>query len=477
MILFKLFKYQNWQLLPFYGVAIFATWWVSDHVFFWDTIQLGSKHAHWYFENNFNNLLLPTELDSGHPPTFGMYLAALWMLFGKSLWVSHVGLLPFTLLTIWLVHQVGEHFLGQQKGIYLLLLLFVEPTLAAQSLLVSPDIVLFCFFTLGLYAILKASSKALLLVATIGLVLISLRGMMIVAFLFFIQTLATSKNTKKEITTFIKSGFIFIPSALMATTFLSYHYSQTGWIGYHEYSPWAASFEKVNAIGFLKNIATLCWRFLDFGRIFIVSIISYCLISFIKNKSSSSKSNLLRKLIIINLLALLILCPTLLIYKGLLGHRYLLPIYFLQILLCSYLIFNHTAKNKIKWLYSLAFVGLITGNLWIYPKKIAQGWDSTLAHLPYYELREKIMSYIQEEGILIEEIGTRFPEIGALKYKDLSAIEKGMINADLRKDKYIFYATIMNDFTDNEIDILENKWKIKKKFNKNKIEVILYERK
>ncbi len=477
MMLFKPFKKQYWQLLPFYGIAIFATWWVNDHTFFWDTIQLGSKHAHWYFENKFNYVLLPNELDSGHPPTFGMYLAALWMLFGKSLWISHLALLPFTLVTIWLVHQIGTHFLGAQKGVYLLLLLFVEPTFAAQSLLVSPDVILFSFFVLGLYSILKAPSNTLLLTATLGLVLISLRGMMVVALLFFIQIFDTNKNTKIEISTFIKSGLIFIPSVLLAITFLIYHYSQTGWIGYHESSPWVASFERVNGMGFLKNIALLCWRFLDFGRIFIIFTIFYNLFHIVKNKSSLSAPITLKQLIIINLLALFILCPTLLIYKGLLGHRYLLPIYFLQLLLCSYLIFNHTAKNQIKWFYSLVFIGLLTGNLWIYPKKIAQGWDSTLAHLPYYELREKMMYYIQEQSIPIEEIGTRFPEIGRLKYKDLSTMEQGMMSADLKKDKYILYATIMNDFTDEEIDILEKEWNIKKIFKKNRIEIILYERK
>ena len=58
---------------------------VQDHVFFWDTVQLGAKHAYWYYENNFQSLLLPTEIDSGHPPLFGMYLAFCWLLFGKSL--------------------------------------------------------------------------------------------------------------------------------------------------------------------------------------------------------------------------------------------------------------------------------------------------------------------------------------------------------------------------------------------------------
>jgi hypothetical protein len=41
-------------------------------------VQLGSKHADFYFSSHFSGLLLPNDIDSGHIPTFGLYIALVW---------------------------------------------------------------------------------------------------------------------------------------------------------------------------------------------------------------------------------------------------------------------------------------------------------------------------------------------------------------------------------------------------------------
>ena len=92
---------EKWHtILPFWLIVTIVTWLVADHSFFWDTVQLASKHAHWYYENNFHYLFLPETINSGHPPLFGMYLAVCWQLLGKSLIVSHFSMLPFLLAII-----------------------------------------------------------------------------------------------------------------------------------------------------------------------------------------------------------------------------------------------------------------------------------------------------------------------------------------------------------------------------------------
>ena len=32
--------------------------------FFWDTLQLASRHAHFFYENGFSSLFLPNDMDS-----------------------------------------------------------------------------------------------------------------------------------------------------------------------------------------------------------------------------------------------------------------------------------------------------------------------------------------------------------------------------------------------------------------------------
>ena len=142
--------------LPFFALAIALTWSVKDNFFFWDTIQLASQHAHFFYENNtFSTFLLPDEMDSGHPPTFGFYLAFMWKLFGKTLTVSHLSMLPFLIGIIWQSWQLAEKIVGDGWALLFLLLLIVCPVVAGQAVLVSPDVVLLFFFLMALNGIFK----------------------------------------------------------------------------------------------------------------------------------------------------------------------------------------------------------------------------------------------------------------------------------------------------------------------------------
>src|SRR5690606_32711116 len=94
--------------------------------------------------------------------------------------------------------------------------------------------------------------------------------------------------------------------------------------------------------------------------------------------------------------------------------------------LTSYLVFEIISSEKMKYfIFGLLVIGLISGNRWIYPREIAQGWDASLAHLPYYELRERMLSYMDEQEIKIEEVASFFPNKVEMKYLNLSNNELG----------------------------------------------------
>ena len=162
----------------------------------------------------------------------------------------------------------------------------------------------------------------------------------------------------------------------------------------------------------------------------------------------------------------------------LLGHRYLLPIYIIIDCLILYLIYKYVERQKLKTaFFTICFLGLLSGNLWVYPKKISQGWDSTLAHLPYYELRTQMIDFIKKEKIPLEEIGSAFPNLLSLSYIDLNESEKHFAEKDLSKQEYIFYSNIFNYFTDDEIDDLEQNWTMLKEIKKLNVSLILYQKK
>ncbi|MEM6319930.1 MAG: hypothetical protein AAF960_19820, partial [Bacteroidota bacterium] len=329
---------SRWRTLwPFVLAYVVLTWLVADHPFFWDTVQLASKHAHWFYEQSFSTILLPDSIDSGHPPLFGIYLAFCWFLFGKTLLVSHFSMLPFLLGSLSFLYQLGIYF-GQKENVtFLLLLGTLDPFVAGQSVLVSPDLVLLFAFLWMLTAILKEQKWAILL-ASLLLGLISMRGMMLCLALYGWWLTLPYFTCKKQFSVpqFLKDSsnkvVPFLPAGLLALAFLLYHYFEKGWVGYHPDSPWSGSFEQVNILGVLENIGILGWRLLDYGRLFLWMGLLFLLVKRFWKKievNQKSKYHLLENFWQLPSLILwlcLFLLPSLLLHKGLMNHRYLLPI-------------------------------------------------------------------------------------------------------------------------------------------------------
>jgi len=461
------------ELTLFTLLLIFLFFCIQEHVFFWDTIQLGAKHAWYYYETGFSRLLLPENIDSGHPPLLGLLLAAAWSLFGRTLEVSHWLMFPFVWGIGWMLFRLGDIFLGKKWAFAAVLLCLPDPVLAGQSILISPDLILVFGFLLGWLAILKRHPY-LKIPAALLLAAISTRGMMVVVVLYLLDLWAQWDDSgKNKFLFFIKMALPYVPSGLLALAFLTYHYIQTGWIGYHADSPWAPGFERVGLGGFFKNVLVLGWKMLDFGRVFIWLLLLVVLVK--KRFNFKNLSTDQKRVWRLFLLTTLFLSITFLTYSGLHGHRYLLPAF-----IALNFVFLVEVKKRlasVRWktaFFALGVAGFVFGNTWIYPDKVSQGWDSTLAHWPYYELRGDMLAFLEKNDIPLESIGTAFPEIGPLKYKDLSGREEGMVEKDLKQQSYILYSNVMNDFSDEEIDTLKEEWEVVKKMEKRGVKVVLF---
>ncbi|NJL76260.1 MAG: hypothetical protein HC892_15815 [Saprospiraceae bacterium] len=141
------------------------------------------------------------------------------------------------------------------------------------------------------------------------------------------------------------------------------------------------------------------------------------------------------------------------------------------------MLLKNTKSNAIALgLLFLMGSSLFLGNFWKYDKGIAQGWDASLAHLPYHKLRAQALAYLEIQAIPLEQVGTVFPEVGQRKFRALNGQEEGFKLADLGSDSYIFYASVMNDFSEEARYELETKWSIEQQWESFGIEVILYKR-
>ncbi|MDZ7880799.1 MAG: hypothetical protein U5L45_24195 [Saprospiraceae bacterium] len=477
--------------LPFFALAGGVTWLVKDNFFFWDTTQLASQHAHFFYDNNdFSTFLLPDNMDSGHPPTFGYYLALVWKLFGKSLVVSHLAILPFLLGIVWQAWKLGERIVGEGWALWFLLMLSVCPVVAGQAVLVSPDIVLLFFFLMALNSDFFDSDEPLPLIwrakraqlftsqlslAILGLSTISMRGMMVAAGLFifyFFKKFFFNKKHPLSINGVFSTISPFLLGGIAALSFLIYHFVHKGWIGFHANSPWMTAFERVNVLEFVKNGGILIWRLIDFGHLFLWFICIYGLCSIKKTLPTT------RLLIALLIVLLIVLTPTLLIYKGLLAHRYLMPIYVVLILLTVKIISDLKHYKRQLVLALVALLGLASGNFWVYPQPISTGWDATLAHLPYYSLRNQMLEYINSQGIDYTDIGTAFPNQRDFETTDLTppSLKNQFSTYNLTKNRFVLYSNVMNEFSEANLVELKTKWQAIKSLKKGEIEIVLFEK-
>lgn len=418
----------------------------QNNVFFGDMVQFGSRHPHFFYENNFNSLWLPNNLDSGHPPIFGMYIAIGWMIFGKSIIVSHWLMLPFLLIISYIIPKLLELFVPQKWILPASLLIFFEPTLLAQASLTSPDIVLISFFLLCIYYIIKKRNFKLS-IALIPMSFISMRGMMVLFAIFvglyIYQIIIERKFFHSQSKLLIT---IFLPAVLINVAWLLTHYYLFGWIGFHSNSPWASSFQQVGLAQTFKNIALMIWRWIDFGRITFWLILVYILLKHINNLDRTSY-----KLISVFLSLIIVFTLNTSFADGLIGHRYYMPIYILGLMLCISLIQD---LSSFKYLINLIFVSFIIGSIYIYPVKIAVGWDATPSHFPYYELRKNLINHLDNKQIKLNNVAAGFPNLDNRETLELNGDTSKFQSYHLKNTEYIAWSNIFN-YPDELIDEIQ----------------------
>ncbi len=465
MISYRIIQHLKGRISLFYLFFLLLTLLVSNNSFFWDTVQLASRHANFYFGQNLKLLLLPDNMDSGHIPAFGYLLAVSWKLFGKNLFVSHLFMLPFLLGTVYHAFKLISWFFDKNKY-WVLILFLADPSLLAQAVLVSPDIPLIFFMVMLLNGILY-DKPSLKIIAVTGLALVSMRGWMVATMLFIFDGFNILYLSHKKLKNVLKQLAYYLPGGFIALLFILIHYQSKGWVGYHENSPWAGSFAKTGFMGFIYNIFIFGWRLIDFGRV-IWWIILIFFVPFILKRLKSDKK--LQSLVFLTFIFLLIFPVNMLIHKYLTQHRYFLPVYLIIALTISYILYLKININRIA---PFILVALLAGNLIVYPDKIAQGWDATLAHLPYYKMRKNVIQFMNGNRIGISNTKCWFPNLSPANIIDLSNDTTRFTDKKLSSCPYCLYSNIYNDIDDNEYDEVMT-WDLVYKQEKAGIKMLLF---
>ncbi len=452
-----------------YAILVFAS---LQNGFFWDSILLGSRYGQWYYHTNFSYLFVPDDI-AGYPPLFGLLVALAWKIFGKTLAVSHLLILPFALAIVWQILALCRKFVSPKLAPFAALLLLLDPTLMAQCTQVAPDVLLVFLYLFSLNKIL-GNNRGPLIISLLFLGMLSPRGTIAVFLLFATEItlyLATAKENRPALWRIFLS---YVPAGLVVLAWQFLHYRHFGWIGYNPDSNWGEYSRFAGLGGMLRNAVIIGWRLLDFGRIFIwFTLLAAAIYLYRKKISLPAKA---RKLLILVLVPFVGFSFIFLPYTNPIGHRYYLMVFLLFALLVFYLLTLVPNRNFRRGLYLIMVLGLLSGHFWVYPDTVAKGWDASLAHLPYFKLRREAIQYLDSKNIPLEKAGSDYPNVAPLTQTDLLPDNRTFKPKNLETDAYVLYSNVFNGFSDEEIAELKTNWQPVESWKRGQVFLILYKR-
>lgn len=447
-----------------------------NHVYFWDNIQQTSKEAHWFYQTNFSSLFIPINNTSEitatgyHPPMMGIMTALLWKIFGYKLWVSHIFILfwaPILFYNLWkfIKHIVPEKYVG-----WTFLLILIEPTFLSQYSIASPDFILITAFVIALRGLIE-ERKWLLAIGIFFLCTINMRGVFAgsIIYLSNIYKLSFNIPKKSSLKNIIHLSLPYLPTFIILTVYYTCYFYYNGW--FFSNSAYSSHYLPPNGIvKIITHLAAFGLRNLENGRFIIWILGFYVLYKKWKSKSkiSDEQKILFFNLLLITGLYLLFVFITQMPFST----RYFMPQFLILTTLTMSGIIKYANNKKLLFIL-LILIFEITGNFWIYPDKIAKSWDTTLAHLPFYELRSKCFEYIDQNKINYNDISGGFCIYGNQEFIDLENNGK-RIGVEPNR-KYFIYSNISNIDDSLYADLqIKNHWEPIKEFEKGFVNIILF---
>ena len=438
--------------------------------YFGDNIQQISKEAHWFYQNNFSALLMPPQ-DSGfeivatgyHPPLMGIMTAFLWKIFGYKLWVSHVFALFWASILIYNSWKLIRVFFQENLVGWVLLILLLEPTVLTQFTVASPDFILLTAFVVSLRAVFERKT-VLLSIGLFFLFGINMRGIFAGSILFVVYCYHSYliNANKISFTVILKNIVPFLPVVLVLTTYFIYYFYNLGWFFTNQpssghYAP------PTDLMQIVKHFAAFGLRSVENGRIVVWILGLIIVYKILKNKfviSPNAKVLLLSWTLLTGLYVVFVFLSQLNFFS-----RYFIQKFFFLTVLVILGVNEFVKKMNLKIIFVLFLFFEITGNFWIYPGKIAKSWDSTLAHLSYYEVREQCFDYIDQNNIDYSDISSGFGISGNRKFAELKN-EGKIVGIDPQRE-YFIYSNISN-LEDELAEEFENRkeWSLIKRFEK-----------
>lgn len=209
-------------------IALLYVWPVRFLPYHLDAARLVVNGAVVLSERGFNPLTL-TELGISHPPLLMIYLASLWNIFGMSMVVSHLSMIPFLVLLLTSSFLLFRKFIKLEIAVLLTLVVATLPIVVSQYQQISIPLALASLMIASLVLWLNRKPYFALIVLGVASLVNGMGLLLLPAFIgdWWLQG-------RKQ----LKFRSLVIPFGFLVVWYL-YHGSVTGWWIVSPYSGWS----------------------------------------------------------------------------------------------------------------------------------------------------------------------------------------------------------------------------------------------
>lgn len=454
--------------------------------FFFDAIQQVSAEAHWYYENGWGQLLIPPYTPGTrifatgyHPPLNAMTTALLWKAFGYEVYVIHIWMLVLALILGLMSSKIISYNFKETSKIWPLVLLLIEPTVLSQFAIMSPDFVMLVAFSMAAFG-LMANRMGWAMLGLLFLCGTNMRGIFAGALLmaaYWLNILLWSGFTRQQKVNVIRRTILIVlPTVLLLTTYFTYYFLQRGWFfsnseyGEHYTAP-------AGMASRLKNVTAILLRSLENGRFVVFVLAAILLPKSIRQGRLRKWPTGIRLMLLFFVLHYLVYFTLAVITQMPYSGRYFMISFYALAIVVFYLLAQELPWRWQRPAWLVCMVAMLSGHFWVYPSPMSVSWDSTLAHLPYYQLKSEVFDYIDKQGIPNDSVAGGFCFYGYNQFKDLNR-DKRFIAKDDTSKPYFIYSNVSNpgraltsDFQDT------TRWVPELKLHKGFVAVVLYRKK
>ena len=218
---------ENWLFISILLVYSLLHWWPTRNLpYHWDSAGFVINTVVNFIDTNFTQLV-GHQLGYAHPMLIPLTVALTWKIFGHTLLVSHLVMLPFLPMLLISTYYIGKKISNSYTGFLSALLVGVTPVVFVEYGLIYLDLPMSAFATLAV-ALWLYNKKIWSMIALSLSIWAKLPGILILPSIFIYNWV--KEKEKRNPTKWNWNNYLpLIIPVIAFLAWITYHYWVTGW--------------------------------------------------------------------------------------------------------------------------------------------------------------------------------------------------------------------------------------------------------